>query len=466
MEMEEKKELAKEDAKKDTEKDAKEEKGVSGPKEKKKKNGLAKHVAFALLALVLLGGVGTSVGMNVVLMDEMNAQKAQGEKMSQFIDDERARQAKEEEQESDYQEDGYKVMGQYEIKSTKEISDAYLKNDPSGLNDEDKRTYDMAAKLLDEIIKDSMTDYQKELAIYDWMVDHIGHGSGHVISMPGQNSECYTPHDVLTSKNAVCVGYATTFRLLANMVGLDVHIVHNDYHSWDMVKLDDNEWYQIDVYSDAGGAKYRNFNMTDEMARNGHEWDGSSLPEAKGTKYSYVVQNAKPLDGLDKLPKKIKTALDKKQDHLFFKFPKALTEEELAVADQIMSLIQQAMYSIPGGDSMDIGAMWVPNGVDDNYVLAVYINDYSNNNGNATDLPPEKVSELVKKINEAFGVELPDPSANGDAGESPQPPADGSDTVVDAVETVVKIDENGRESTWTVDANGNKTKIGFEAPAN
>lgn len=423
----------------------------------KRKGVLARNVAFALVAAVLLGGVGTSVGMNVVLMDEMQAQKEQSKKMSQFIDDERARQAKEAEQESDYQEDGYKVMNQYEIKSTKQISDAYLKNDPSGLSDEDKRTYDMASKLLGEIIKDNMTDYEKELAIYEWMVDNIGHGSGHVISMPGQNSECYTPHDVLMSKNAVCVGYATTFRLLANMVGLDVHIVHNDYHSWDMVKLDDGEWYQLDVYSDAGGAKYRNFNMTDEMARNGHEWDGSSLPEAKGTKYSYVVQNAKPLKNLSELPKKMKKALEKKQDHLFFKFPKALTEEEYAVADQMMSLIQQAMYSIPGGDSMDMGAMWVANGVDDNYVLAIYINDYSNNNGNGnTELAPEKVSELVKKINEVFGVTLPDPNAGGEGVDVPTDKAGTS-------ETVVKVDEKGNETTWIVDADGNKTEIGQEA---
>ncbi len=430
------------------------------PASAKKKSAMARNVAFALTAIVLLGGVGTSVGMNVVLMDEMRAQKEQSVKMSQFIDDERARQAKEAEQESTYQEDGFKVMDQYEIRSTKEISDAYLKSDPSGLSSEDKKTYDMASKLLGEIIRDNMTDYEKELAIYEWMVDNIGHGSGHVIAMPGQSSECYTPHDVLANKNAVCVGYATTFRLLANMVGLDVHIVHNEYHSWDMVKLDDGEWYQLDVYSDAGGVRYRNFNMTDETARNGHEWDGSALPEAKGTKYSYAVQNAKELKDLNDLPKKIKNALDKKQDHLFFKFPKALTEEELTLADQMMNYIVQAIYMLPEGGSLDVSGMWIPNGVDDNNILAIYINDYSNSeNSGAGDLPSEKLSELVKKINEIFGSALPDPSETGGAGTVPEPPADGSDKV----ETVTKIDENGSQTTWTIDANGNKEKLGFEA---
>ena len=72
------------------------------PASAKKKSAMARNVAFALTAIVLLGGVGTSVGMNVVLMDEMRAQKEQSAKMSQFIDDERARQAKEAEQESTY----------------------------------------------------------------------------------------------------------------------------------------------------------------------------------------------------------------------------------------------------------------------------------------------------------------------------------------------------------------------------
>lgn len=435
-------------------------------KSEKKKGNAARGAAAVLVAAVLLGGVGTSVGMNVVLMDEMRAQKEQGAKMSRFIDDERARQAKEAEKESDYQEDGYKVMGQYEIKSTKQISDAYLKGDPSGLSDEDKKTYDMAARVLGEITKDGMTDYEKELAIYDWMVDNIGHGNAHVITMPGQSSECYTPHDVLASNNAVCVGYATTFRLLANMVGLDVHIVHNESHSWDMVQLDDGEWYQLDVYSDAGGVKYRNFNMTDETARAGHSWDGSSLPEAKGTKYSYAVQNAKPLKNISALPKKIKKALDKKQDHLFFKFPKALTEKELAVADQMMSFITQAMYTTPEGGNLDISGQWIPNGEDDNHILAIYILDYSQSNENgAENLSPEKMSELVKKINEIFGATLADPNESGSEGAVPLTDEEtASEAMAEgkAMETVTKIDENGQETVWMVDANGNKTLLGKE----
>ena len=390
--------------------------GTSGKRASGKKNGLARHVAYALIAVLLVGGVGTSIGMSAWMM---NTQAAQNEKVSQFIDDERARQAEEAAQENTYQEDGYKVMDKYEIRSTKQISDAYLNNDPSGLSDEDKETYDMAKAVLDEIITDGMSAYEKELAIYDWMVDNIGQGSGHIISMPGQNSESFTPRDVLLNHNAVCVGYATTFRLLANMEGMEVHIVHNDYHSWDMVKLDDGEWYQLDIYSDVNGSKYRNFNMTDEQARNGHEWDDSALPEAKGTKYSYAVQSAVEVKDLFEIPAKVRDIIKPgKSGSLFYKFPKKLTDKDLSLADQMIQIMQQAMYSVQGGDNKDLSASWVDDG-EGGYVLAIYVSDYSGNGGSSIgDADPKKVTEMTNKINELFGSQVMDPNdaSGGGAG--------------------------------------------------
>ena len=392
------------------------ESGTSGKRASGKKNGLARHVAYALIAVLLVGGVGTSIGMSAWMM---NTQAAQNEKVSQFIDDERARQAEEAAQENTYQEDGYKVMDKYEIRSTTQISDAYLNNDPSGLSDEDKKTYDMAKAVLDEIITDGMSAYEKELAIYNWMVDNIGQGSGHIISMPGQNSESFTPRDVLLNHNAVCVGYATTFRLLANMEGMEVHIVHNDYHSWDMVKLDDGEWYQLDVYSDVNGSKYRNFNMTDEQARNGHDWDDSALPEAKGTKYSYAVQSAVEVKDLFEIPAKVRDIIKPgKSGSLFYKFPKKLTDKDLSLADQMIQIMQQAMYSVQGGDNKDLSASWVDDG-EGGYVLAIYVSDYSGNGGSSIgDADPKKVTEMTNKINELFGSQVMDPNdaSGGGAG--------------------------------------------------
>ena len=249
----------------------------------------------------------------------------------------------------------------------------------------------MAKSVLDEIIKDNMTDYEKELAIYEWMVENIGKGSGHIITMPGQNSQAFTPHEVLKSHSAVCVGYATTFRLLANMVGLEVHIVHNDYHSWDMVKLDDGEWYQLDIYSDVDGARYRNFNMTDEMARSGHEWDGSALPEAKGTKYSYAVQNAVELADLYELPKAVKDGVDAGKGCIFVSFEDG-SALDYNVTDMISPYVEG--YYIYAGNTYSFA--------DGTMIYSVTLE--KSVESVTPEEPPYDYDKMQKKLEEVFGV--------------------------------------------------------------
>lgn len=410
-----------------------------------KRTGLIKKVTCGAVVLVLAGGIGVSIGMsgmNYHMTNQIMGQiNKQNDSVNEFISEQRELQAKEQEQENTYQEDGFKIMDQYEIRSTKQISDAYLKGDPSGLNEEDKETYDMASDVLKKIIRTDMSTYEKELAIYDWMIDNIGHSGGHVIAMPGQGRESYTPHDVLKNLNAVCVGYATTFRLLANMEGMDVHIVHNDYHSWDMVKLDDGEWYQLDIYSDnSSGTRYRNFNMTDAVARNGHDWDGSSLPAANGIKYSYAMQNAVPVKDLYEIPAKVKEGLENKMGSLYFKFPKKLTDDEMSLADQMMSLFTQALYSLPDAGSKEISGAWLPDGKDC-YLLAVYINDYAGTAVN--NVKPEDSRKMTAAINQAFGVELVDPNAGAavDPGTN-----SGIDVGVDEKGNQIKIESDDSNS--------------------
>ena len=67
------------------------------------------------------------------------------------------------------QENDVHIGGDYIIKATTQISDAYKSGDSSKLSDADKETLDMAKSVLDEIITDGMSDYEKELAVYKWM---------------------------------------------------------------------------------------------------------------------------------------------------------------------------------------------------------------------------------------------------------------------------------------------------------
>ena len=204
------------------------------------KNPHAKGIKTAktVTSAVLAGCLVASLGLNIYQAGES---VTQNRKVNKFIDNQLERQAKEEEKENTYQEDGYKVGNQYEIRSTTHISDAYKSGDDSGLKDEDKETLKMASDVLQKIIKDGMSNYEKELAVYRWMFKHVGQGHGSSVTLPGANSNAFTPHGALSGQNTVCVGYATTFRLFMNMLDMDCHIVHNEYHSWDMVQLDDQD---------------------------------------------------------------------------------------------------------------------------------------------------------------------------------------------------------------------------------
>ncbi len=318
-------------------------------------------------------------------------------KVSKFIDQQLEKQAKEEEKENTYQEDGYLVGESYEIRSTKKISDAYINGDASKLKGEDKKTYDMAKEILERETRKCKNNYEKEVAIYNWMFENIKQGASGSVIMPNSNSNEFTPYGVLTGKNAVCVGYATTFRLFMNMLGMDCHIVHNEYHSWDMVQLDDGAWYQVDIYTDvSNGSRYYNFNMNDVVAKSEHEWDGSALPEAKGTKYLYPVRNAKEVKDFCEIPKLMKKALDRKKSGVFCKFAKKLKEEDLQMANPLIMQTYNVLAQVPEYSSCSVNAMWYPDG-NDSYVLAIFFSYYN------SDTTEEHINKkLEKKLEKAF----------------------------------------------------------------
>lgn len=373
-----------------------------------RKKGKAGHIIFAVLAACCLTA---SLGLNIYQAVVPNRKSAD------FIDYILERIAEEEEKENEYIEDGYKVGGEYEIRSTTHISDAYKSGDDSQLSEEDKKTLSMAKDVLDEVIEDGMSDYQKEEAVYKWLVANINHGRGGVISRPGMNRSAFTPYSVLSSRSAVCVGYATTFRMFMNMLGMDCHIVHNDYHSWDLVKLD-GDWYHVDIYSDAHGVPYGNFNMTDEMARNGHNWDESALPEAKSVKYSPAVQNAVEVDGVLDVPAAMKDALDGKSATLFYKFKEPLTEDEMKTADFLVSILDMVLS---GGMLEDSGyyfrASWYPSDREDDYILGLLLESHSAEEEGTIDMDSPEAKEIIKLVAEAFGL---DPAMlGGDSGDEP-----------------------------------------------
>ena len=297
------------------------------------------------------------------------------------------------------QENDVTIGGEYVIKATTQISDAYKSGNTENLSDKDKETLGMAKSVLDEIITDGMSDYEKELAVYKWMTTNIGFDSGSMTVIPDDESKPVdNPNGVLKNHEAVCVGYATTFRLFMQMLGIDCMVVHDSYlsHSWDLVKLD-GQWYHTDVYSDAGSStgNFSHFNLNDETMLNSQEWNLDFFPAADGYKYNYAYVNKTQCSDVYKIPELVRAALDARQGVVSLDFGKDVSDDVYNLADTIMNSVEDTVV-FNAGYGVSFSWSWLDAG-DDN-VFCVYI---SYEKTEEPDVDPGVADETWQKINDA-----------------------------------------------------------------
>ncbi len=250
-------------------------------------------------------------------------------------------------------EDGVVIGEQYTIRSTKAISDAYKSGDTSALSKSEQETLEMASELLDEIIKPSMDDYAKEKAVYEWMTKNLSFDEGMMLVISTAGREVDSPHGVLRNHVGVCVGFATTFRMLMQMMDIDCKVVHDVHlsHSWDLVKIGDG-WYHVDIYSDLHAGNYLNFNMSDAMCSMNHEWDRALVPEAASLEYNPAYRDRVRVTDVYALPKELRKAVEGNGGMVCYVFDAELTEMDMQVAKSYIEVIVNASgdeYVMPYG---------------------------------------------------------------------------------------------------------------------
>ncbi len=354
-----------------------------------------KKIGIGLAVILVAAAFGYVMYMNGKMYDKMNAlQRA-------WQDEINSRSAEE-----DGKDDNGDVVigGQYVIRDTSPVSDAYKSGDTSKLDDKQKETYDMAVEVLKSVIKDGMTPYEKELAIYHWIINNISYDSGSFVAVARGESEKDTPHGVLKTKQAVCVGFATTFNLFMQMLDIPCVVVPDTElsHSWNRVELD-GEWYNVDCTFDVSddeedgyGGSYRNFNVCDSVFSQDHTWDMDAYPEGTGTKYNYVVQNARAVKDIFELPKMIKNSMKKKEPYLFVEVSMDVTGELVDTA------VYGVMSRVQKGAPVDYFAL--PKD-DKHYVLAIFFDSSSTETESTAS---KEIKKMEKKLNKIFGPVLDD----------------------------------------------------------
>lgn len=176
---------------------------------------------------------------------------------------------------------------------------AWHSGDTSALSEVNLQILNAAVAVIAQETADSMGDYEKELAIHDWLTHWSSFDMSAFSRAPGsgEGTDSDTPFGVLMGKSGNCWGYASTFQLLLRMLGIECITVYGTprsngvEHVWNMVRLD-GEWYCVDAAWDdpiGGSPNHQYFNATSEDFRHSgiHHWDESAYPEATGTAYRY-----------------------------------------------------------------------------------------------------------------------------------------------------------------------------------
>lgn len=298
---------------------------------------------------------------------------------------------------------------------------AYKSGDDSKLTDDkDKYILKELKKAVGEIIKDGMSEYDKEKAVYDYVFSqtHFNDDSLVAISDESEDDESYNPYGFFHDHSTICVGNATTIKLFFDVLGIDSKIIHsteNGEHAWNVVKID-GKWYHLDVTFDGGNEApdYAYFNVPDTAKDDGsYPWNKEDFPECTATDDCYICKNAKKLDSVYDIPQRIKEAMSDKGKTIYMSLDVPDGAGSTAVAEQVTNIISNFYiddYNVSSTPVIDAG---------DKVCFGISLNsaddddsDNSYDTDNALGIDYDKLS---KAFSDALGIDYeyePDYSDN------------------------------------------------------
>ncbi len=117
----------------------------------------------------------------------------------------------------------------------------------------------MAKAIVDSIITSGMSEFDKAIAIHDWLTYNLDYDFTY---------SHYYVEETLRDRTCVCQGYALTFKMMCEMAGLQVGYVtgtgtnsagQTESHAWNQVRID-GQWYNVDVTWDDPASPGKDFN--------------------------------------------------------------------------------------------------------------------------------------------------------------------------------------------------------------
>ncbi len=131
--------------------------------------------------------------------------------------------------------------------------------------------YERAKIILREIITDKMSEYEKVLAIYEYLVEAVAYDYDAIAAGAGKEDVCYYLEGVFETGRAVCDGKSKAFVLLCGIEGIECKRAFGDSleggagHAWNYVSVSGN-WYLVDTTE--GDLKFDGSEITDFFGKN------------------------------------------------------------------------------------------------------------------------------------------------------------------------------------------------------
>lgn len=164
------------------------------------------------------------------------------------------------------------------------------------ISKEELETY---LRQIDDIVRavEGKSDYDKAKYIHDWIVNNTRYAYDQYLTGEYTLSDgvkVHTPFSIFKHGIAICQGYAETFELLANEVGLNSQIVTGEsynsngwgLHAWNLVEIDGRQYHIDTTWDDPvsiGGREYLEYDyflIDDDTMSKDHRWDRDAYPKA------------------------------------------------------------------------------------------------------------------------------------------------------------------------------------------
>lgn len=191
---------------------------------------------------------------------------------------------------------GMKILLRYAISDNYYVYEKYVNGKAiPGNRPEASKLYNKVEEVLADIITEDMSDYDKELAIHDYIVANCEYGY-----VDYSRDFAFRAYGVLVQNKAVCNGYAEAMALLLSCAGVENEIMtgwaDGELHAWNRVLLD-GSWYQVDAtwddpIPDRGSfVGHMYFNVTDDIMDDSHTWEAGDYEPCDSMDYNYFSRN-------------------------------------------------------------------------------------------------------------------------------------------------------------------------------